>query len=114
MPITHVRYVHRKPEPHPVPANFEELEQDETILFFDPVAEATVTNVGELYRKLEIGHRANEIVVFRGAEMSFVDALNNDPILPDFLADKKVLALVGHTVAGQPAPAFCKVPKFAP
>lgn len=114
MPITYVRCVHRKPEPEPKPATFEELEQEETILFFDPVAEATVTNVGELYRKLEIGHRANEIVVFRGAEMSFVDALNNDPILPDFLADKKVLALVGHTDARQPVPAFCKVPKFAP
>src|SRR5436309_9120318 len=114
MPITYVRCVHRKPEPDPKPATFEELEQDETILFFDPVAEATVTNVGELYRKLEIGHRANEIVVFRGAEMSFVDALGNDPILPDFLADNKLLALIVHPDAGQPAPAFCKVPKFAP
>jgi hypothetical protein len=112
MPITHVRYLHRKPDPLAVPVNFEELEEDHTILFFDPVAEATVINVGELYRRLEIGYRANEIVVFRGAEMSFIEAIERDPILPDFLADKQVLALVGHTATGQPAPHFHRIPRY--
>ncbi len=52
MPITYARYVHRKPEPDSIPATFDELEE-ETILLFDPVAEATTIGIGELYRRLD-------------------------------------------------------------
>lgn len=113
MPITHVRYVHRKPEPEPIPAAFEELEPDNLILMFDPVAEATVIPVGELYRKLSPTYRASEIVVFRGADPSFVDTLAKDAILPGLLADKKVLALVGETERPGQLPRLCEVPSFA-
>ncbi len=113
MPITYVRYVHRKPHPEPIPAAFEELEPEELVLLFDPIAEATTTPVGELYRRLDASLRANEIIVFRGADPAFLQALETDPILPRLMAEKKVLALVGETEKGRQTPRLCVVEKFA-
>lgn len=113
MPITYVRYVHRKPDPDPIPAAFEELEPDNLILLFDPVAEATVVPVGELYRRLSPTYRASEIIVFRGADPKFVEDLAKDTLLPGLLGDKKVLALVGETEKPGEPPRLCPVPPFA-
>jgi hypothetical protein len=114
MPITYVRYVHRRPDPDPIPATFEELELEETILLFDPVAEATITPIGELYRRLGMGLRANDVVIFRGAGPSFLEALKQDQILPEFVGEKKVLALIGANESDQPAPVLVEVPGFSP
>jgi len=114
MPITYVRYVHRKPDPEAIPAAFEELEPDSIVLLFDPVAEATVIPVGELYRRLSPTYRASEIIVFRGADPNFVKDLAKDTLLPGLLGDKKVLALVGETETPGAPPRLCPVPPFNP
>jgi hypothetical protein len=111
MPIIYARYVHRKPEPDAVPATFDELEE-ETVLLFDPVAEATTIAIGDLYRRLDLGLRASEIIVFRGAGPEFIEAIENDPLLPDNLIGKRVMALIGSTNASLPGPALWQVPKF--
>ena len=111
MPITYARFVHRKPEPDPFRATFEELEE-ETVLLFDAVAEATTTDIGELYRRLDPGLRTSEVIVFRGAGPSLIDAIEKDPLLPDFLTGNQVMALIGETRAGDAAPALLPVPKF--
>ena len=112
MPITYVRCVHRKPVPDPIPAILEELEEESTILLFDPVAEATVIGVGDLYRRLDLGLRASEVIIFRGADPTFLDALEADPVLPDFLEGKRVLALVGAAKAGGSAPELYKLERY--
>src|SRR3954453_18445364 len=114
MPITYARYVHRKPEPDALPATFEGRE-DDTILLFDPGAEAPRLTVGELYRKLEHGLRASEVVVFRGADLDFLDAVARDPVLPDNLTGKRVMALVGDAgLDRRRQPALLPVPGLTP
>lgn len=111
MPITYARYVHRKPQPDAIPAIFEELEEN-TILLLDPVLEATQHSIGELYRRLDLGLRASEIIVFRGARPDLIDAIQADTLLPDNLHGKKVLALVGESPGPGRGPQLLPIPKF--
>jgi len=112
MPITYARYVHRKPEPDVFSLSLEELEE-ESILLFDPVLEATTTGIGELYRRLDIGLRASEILVFRGAGIELDAAIDRDPLLPDHLGGKQVFALIGGFEPASPSPVLRPILKFA-
>ena len=108
MPITYVRLVHSKPDP--VVFRSAGLEPCEgNVLFFDPIAEATSTTIGDLFKQLDGSLLANDILVFRGAGQDFLRRFNEDHILPSLLKKTKAVALVSATDPAVPGPTWCAV-----
>jgi hypothetical protein len=103
MPITYVRMVHSKP----VPFTFRSpIEQDtpNNILLFDPVLEATDVGVPDLYRLVDTGLTANDIVIFRGAGTEFVKRLREDRVLHTLLRPGQGVALASGQSESLPGP----------
>src|SRR4051794_28588024 len=103
MPITYVRLVHTKPQPDVFRATFEELEE-ESILLFDPVKEATGAHAADLYRRLAPSIRLSDIIVFRGTGEEFVRSLEGDATLRGLLSGKLGGALVSVPSPESPGP----------
>jgi hypothetical protein len=113
MPVTYARYVHRKLPPATYSSVFEQLEED-SILLFDPVLEATTTGIGDLYRRLDLGLRSSEIVIFRGDSEDFVGQIEADPLLKSALTDKQAMALIASGGSAQAFPQLHPIVGFTP
>jgi hypothetical protein len=83
-----------------------------TVLLFDPVLEATSISIGDLYRRLDAGLRASEVIIFRGTDSNLIDAIEKDPLLESNLSGKAVMALVGAITTGATAPSLVPIKKF--
>jgi hypothetical protein len=112
MPITYVRYIHSKTRPDWYHRTFEDLDEG-NVLLFDPVAEATVTPIGELYHRLDPGLRTTELVVFRGSGQRFLDSLTNDTVLPELLREKRGMAIAGSVNTERRRPEWYSIPYLA-
>src|SRR5262245_26040951 len=93
MPITYVRLVHSKPDPVVFRSPIEEP-FDTNVLLFDPVSEAVSTDIGGLYRLLDGGLMANDVVVFRGAGPEYAKRLSEDPVLRTLLRPGQGVGLI--------------------
>src|SRR5262245_66139981 len=108
MPITYVRLVHSRLDPETFSRTFED--EEDNILLFDPVAEATATRISDLYGRLDPSALANDIVVFRGTGLDFLKSLAGDAVLPRLVKERRALALIGGTEPAAPGPALQPVP----
>jgi hypothetical protein len=103
MPITYVRMVHSKPTSFTFRSPIEH-DTPNNILLFDPVLEATSTGVPDLYRLVDSGLTANDIVIFRGAGADFVSRLREDRVLHTLLRPGQGVALASGASEASPGP----------
>jgi hypothetical protein len=103
MPITYVRMVHSKPTPFTFRSPIEH-DTPNNVLLFDPVLEATSAVVPDLYRLVDSGLTANDIVIFRGAGADFVTKLKEDRVLHTMLRPGQGVALASGASEASPGP----------
>jgi hypothetical protein len=84
--------VHSKPDPYPFRSPIEGPASN-NVLLFDPLAEATSTDIAGLYRLLDGSLMANDIIIFRWAGPEYANRLAKDTVLNSLLRPGQAVAL---------------------
>src|SRR4051812_13626617 len=113
MPITYVRLVHSKPDPFSFRSPIE-APAPNNVLLFDPVAEATSTDLAGLYRLLDGSLMANDIIIFRGAGREYADRLSKDTVLHSLLRPGQAVGLISGLSEYSPGPSWYGLPSGSP
>ena len=80
--------------------------EEETVLFFDKMTEATKRTLASFPWARSGAEDSRGHRLPWGGRHSLINAIEKDPLLPDFLTGNQVMALIGETRAGDAARAL--------